>query len=90
MKDWYATIEDLLFSKKNSVAVEEKIGQFHDLFKMLLSAHEEYNTLFEDEARVKVGECLMRLTTKYFPLEYMLVEERWKTEQKVHPKAKDA
>ena len=59
------------------MAVEEKIGQFHDLlFKMLLSAHEEYNALFEDEARVKVGECLMRLTTKYYSLEYMLVAER--------------
>ena len=31
------------------------MGQFNALFKMLLSAHEEY-TLFEDEASVKEGE----------------------------------
>ena len=49
----YATIEDLLFSTRNVIAVQEEMGQFNDLFQMLLSAHEEYNSLLEDEARVK-------------------------------------
>ena len=39
----YATIEDLLFSTRNLVAVQEEMGQFNDLFRMLLSAHEKYN-----------------------------------------------
>ena len=49
----YATIEELLFSTRDVVAVQEEMGQFNGLFKMLLSAHEEYNTLLEDEVRVK-------------------------------------
>ena len=32
----YSTIEDLLFSRKNIIAVEEEMKQFNDLFKMLL------------------------------------------------------
>ena len=32
------------------------MGQFNDLFKVLLSAHEEYNALLEDEARLKEEE----------------------------------
>ena len=35
----YATIEDLPFLTRNVVAVQEEMGQFNDLFKMLLSAH---------------------------------------------------
>ena len=36
MEDWkYSTIEDLLFSSHNVVIVEEELGQFNDLFKML-------------------------------------------------------
>ena len=44
-------IVDLLFSTRNLVAVEEELAQFNDLFKMLLSMHEEYNALLEDEER---------------------------------------
>ena len=46
-----STIEDLLLSTRNLVAVEEEIAQFNDLFKMLLGIHEEYNALLEDEER---------------------------------------
>ena len=46
-----SAIEDLLFSIRNLVAVEEKLAQFNDLFKMLLGVHEEYNALLEDEER---------------------------------------
>ena len=48
----YATIEDILFSKRNLVAVQE-MGQFNDLFRVLLSAHEKYNALLEAEVRLK-------------------------------------
>ena len=44
----YSTIEDLLFSSRNAVIVEE---QFNDLFKMVLSVHKEWNGLVQDEER---------------------------------------
>ena len=36
-------IEDILFSDKNRIAVEGKLAQFNDLFKMLLNIREEYS-----------------------------------------------
>ena len=36
-------IEDLLFSNKNRVAVAEKLTQFSNLFKMLISMDEEHS-----------------------------------------------
>ena len=47
----YSTIEDLLFSSENIIAVEEEMKQFNDLFKMLLDAHQEYNQLLGDDER---------------------------------------
>ena len=44
-------IEDLLFSNKNRIAVEEELAQFNELFKMLLSIHEEYSQLLDDDER---------------------------------------
>ena len=38
------------------MAVQEDMGQFNDLFKMLLGAYEEYNALLEDEARLQEDE----------------------------------
>ena len=50
----YSTIEDLLFSSGNTVIVEEELGQFNDLFKIMLSVHEEHNGLLQDEERQQV------------------------------------
>ena len=36
-----STIEDLLFSTRNLVALEEELAQFNELFKVLLGIHEE-------------------------------------------------
>ena len=47
----YSTIEDLLFSSENIIAVEEEMKQFNDLFKVLLDAHQEYNQLLGDAER---------------------------------------
>ena len=46
----YSTIKHLVSSQK-AVVVEEELGQFNDLFKMLLSVHEDYNRLLHDEER---------------------------------------
>ena len=43
-------IEDLLFSNKNRIAVGEELVQFN-LFKMLLSIHEEYSHVLDDDER---------------------------------------
>ena len=63
----YIAIEYLLFSTRNVVVVEEEIGQFNDLFKMSLGAHEEYNEFLEDEAtRVKDNEWFGEIDIKVF------------------------
>ena len=52
----YSTIEDLLFSSKNVIAVEEEMKQFNDLFKMLLDAYQECNQLLGDHERGRHGD----------------------------------
>ena len=47
----YSTTEDLLFSTKNIIAVEEEMKELNDLFKMLLDVHQEYNQLLGDDER---------------------------------------
>ena len=44
------------------------MGQFNNLFEMLLSVHEKYNALIEDEARVKNDKYFDEIKTRYFPL----------------------
>ena len=34
-------IEDLFYSSKNKVAVEEELTQFNDILKLVVAAHEE-------------------------------------------------
>ena len=46
-----STIEDLMFSSKNIIAVEEEMKRFNNLFKMLLDAHRKYNRLLGDDER---------------------------------------
>ena len=47
----YGTIEDLLCSSTNKVAVEEEMNQFNDLLKMLIDVHQDYNQLLDDNER---------------------------------------
>ena len=62
----YATIEDLLFSTENVVAVQEQMGQFNDLLKMLLSSNEEYNALLDNEVKVKENEWFDEIDNEVF------------------------
>ena len=52
----YSTIKHLLVSSQKAVVVEEELGQFNDLFKMLLSVHEDCNRLLHDEERQRDDE----------------------------------
>ena len=47
----YNIIENLLFSNKNRVAIEEELAQFNDLCKMSLNIHEEYSQVLDDKKR---------------------------------------
>ena len=49
----YGTIEDLLCSSTNKVAVEEEMNQFNDLLKMLIDVRQDYNQLLDDNEREK-------------------------------------
>ena len=42
-------IEDLFYSSKNKVAVEEELAQFNDILKLVVAAHEECNQYMEEE-----------------------------------------
>ena len=42
-------IEDLFYSSKNKVAVEEEFAQFNDILKLVVAAHEEWKQYMEEE-----------------------------------------
>ena len=46
------TIEDLMYSSKIYVAVEEALAQFDYIFKQLLLVHQEYQSLLEDDEKL--------------------------------------
>ena len=48
MEGWWKS-EDLLFSNKNRIAVEVEMARFYELFNMLLSLHEEYSQVPDDD-----------------------------------------
>ena len=63
----YSTIEDLLFSSKNVIAVEEEMKQFNDIFKMLLDAHQKYNQLLGDNERDRDDDWFDDVDTQCVP-----------------------
>ena len=70
------------------------MGQFNDLFKILLSAYEEYNALLEDEARVKEGEWFDEIDNQVFffkrKITCWLQNPEKRTSQKVHLETAEA
>ena len=62
----YITIEDLLFSIPSAVIVEQKLGQFNDLFKMLLSAHKIAMGYCKMKRDYNMVNALMKLMPKHF------------------------
>ena len=49
-------VEDLLYSSKDKVAVEEEMLQISDLTKLLMSLHDECNELLGEEDRTESDE----------------------------------
>ena len=44
-----AAIEDLFYSSKNKVAVEEELAQFNGILKLVVAAHKEWKQYMEEE-----------------------------------------
>ena len=42
------TIQDLMYSAKNMVTVQEEIAQFDYIFKQLFLVHQEYHSLLDE------------------------------------------
>ena len=60
----YGTIEDLLCSSTNKVAVEEEMNQFNDLLKMLIDVHQDYNQLLDGDEREKDDDWFDEIVTQ--------------------------
>ena len=46
------TMEELMYSSKNYVTVEEALAQFDYIFKQLLLVHQEYHSFLEDDEKL--------------------------------------
>ena len=53
-------IEDLFYSSKNKVAVEEELAQFNDILKLVVAAHQECKQYMEEEKSTIVMNGLMK------------------------------
>ena len=51
-------IEDLFYSSKNKVAVEEELAQFNDILKLVVAAHKECKQYMEEEEINNTDESL--------------------------------
>ena len=59
-------VEDLLYSSKNKVAVEEEMLQINDLTKLLMSSHDECNELLGKEDRAESDTWLNMVDEQIF------------------------
>ena len=80
----HSTVEDLLFSSRNAVIVEEEVGQFNDLFKMLVSVHEECNGLLREDERQNDDEWFDEIVTQAFSFKRKI--NAWLREREVSEK----
>ena len=46
-------IEDLLYSSRNIIAVEEEMSQLNDMFKLLMSLHRKYGAMLSEEEQME-------------------------------------
>ena len=71
----FNAVEDLLYSSKNKVAVEEEILQINDLTKLLMSLHDEYYELLGEEDRAKSDQLLDMIDEQIFTFKKKI--HRW-------------
>ena len=68
-------VEDLLYSSKNKVVVEEDMLQINDLTKLLMSLHDECNELLGEEDRAESNEWLDMVDEQIFTFKRKI--HRW-------------
>ena len=79
----YNAAEDLFYSSKNNVAVEEEMLQINDLTKLLMSVHDECNELLGEEDRAESDEWLDMVDEQIFTFKKKV--HRWlKCAEKEH------
>ena len=69
------TVEDLLYSSKNKVTVEEEMLQINDLTKLLISLHNECNELLGEEERAESDKWLDMVDEQIFTFKRKI--HRW-------------
>ena len=59
-------VQDLLYTSRNIVAVEEEMGQYNDILKMLMSLNDEYAKMLDAEEQIKNDEWVELLDEEVF------------------------
>ena len=49
-------VEDLIYSSRNKIAVEEEMSQLNDTFKLLMSLHREHGSMLSEEEQMETGD----------------------------------
>ena len=49
-------VEDLIYSSRNKIAVEEEMSQLNDTFKLLMSLHREHGSMLNEEEQMETGD----------------------------------
>ena len=67
-----SAIQDLMYSVKNMVAVEEEIAQFDYIFKQLMLVHQEYHSLLDEEKKPTDEEWLEEVDERVFTFKHQV------------------
>ena len=82
------TIEDLMYSSKNYVTVEEALAQFDYIFKQLLLVLQEYHSLLEDDETLADEEWFEEVDERVFTYKHKVYN--WLKEAETEQSAKKA
>ena len=61
-----AAIEDQFYSSRNISTVQEKICQFNNQLKLLMSLHEEIHAMLEEEEKIESDEWIDMMDEQVF------------------------
>ena len=65
-----STIEDLMYTYKNMVTVEEEIAQYDYILKQLLLVHEEYHSLLDESDKYNDDEWFEEVDERVFTFKH--------------------
>ena len=67
-----SAIQDLMYSAKKMVTVEEEIAQFDYIFKQVLLAHQEYHSLLDEEKKPSYEEWFEQVDERVFTFKHQV------------------